>query len=73
VKTTIALLAILAGCAQHPTYPSRTYYPSLSSYGYSRPAAQQNTNLYWMYSGGRLTPIIQSGPIVMPIRSLGFR
>ena len=65
MKATIALCAILAGCAQQPTYTGRTYYPSLSSYGTSRPT--QQSNLYWLYSGGRMTPIIQSGPIIMPV------
>ena len=65
MRAFIAALAILAGCAQQPTYTGRTYYPSLSSYSYSRPT--QQSNLYWLYSGGRVTPIIQSGPIIMPV------
>lgn len=65
MKAAIILAALLTGCAQQPTYTGRTYYPSLSGSTYNR--TQPDIHTYWIYSGNRLTPVIQSGPIIMPL------
>lgn len=68
MKLIYALLIVLSGCAMQPEQRSLNYYPSL--YGSSN-AQPSPVNTYWVYGGGRVTPVIQSGNLIMPLQGFG--
>lgn len=72
MKLIIAMIMLTTGCASQPT----SYYPS--SYGYSSGYSSSYNRAgpvrtYWLYNNGNLTPVLQNGPIIMPLTGFGFR
>ena len=71
MKLLLIFAMLLTGCASMQQPGPTRYYPSgytSSSYRY-----QPQVRTYWLYNNNRFTPIIQSGPIIMPLTGFGFR
>lgn len=72
MKLILVLAMLLGGCASQPT----SYYPS--SYGYSSGYSSSYNSAgpvrtYFLYNNGHITPVLQNGPIIMPLTGFGFR